>query len=121
MLDNVLGLAYFLIMHITNKRQSFGVKLKTFDVLETTSLRLFQGHGMTGVKSVIGALHTEPIKATGKVGYKHFAQNLSEKITKKYPLINDYSQKLNSAPQKDIPSILNEALSKLGKEIDIVI
>ncbi len=106
-------------MQITDKKPSFNARLRTFDVLEITSLRLFQGNGMSGVKSVITTLHPQPPKATGCVGFKHFAKTLSEKINQKYPIIGEFSQKISKAETSELPKILEDAVKKLGKEIDV--
>ncbi len=108
-------------MQVIDKKPSFNARLQTFDLLETTSLRLFQGKGMTGVKSVITTLHPQPPKATGCVGFRHFAKALSEKINQKYPIIGEFSQKIDNAKNSELPGILEEAVKKLGKEIDIEI
>ena len=104
-----------------NTNPSFKAKLSTYDVLETTSLRIFQNQGMNGVKSVIHALNPTPIKATGKLGYKYYAQVLGEKITKKYPQIDEYTQKIKNAKSEELPSLLEKARQNLGKTLDIEI
>ena len=108
-------------MKITNNSTSFKTKLKTLDVLETTSQRIFQNQGINGIKSVVLTLNPTPIKATGKLGYKHYAQVLGEKIMKKYPQIAQYTQEIKSAKTEELPALLENAAQKLGKELDIEI
>ena len=117
-------------MKITNYNDNinFGIKLNTGNVLEVTSLKIFQSEGLAGCKEVVKALNKTPIKATGNRGYKYYAKNIGQKIMDKYPKIAEATDKINLITAKN-PDIKKQELNEqvqaiikdIGNEIDIVI
>lgn len=105
---------------------NFGVKLNTIQVLETSALMNLGSIGTDGFKAVINGLRETPLKATGKLGYKHYAQIYGEQICAKYPEIKAVVNKLQALKAANPAISKNELLNSikpdlqnLGKEVDI--
>lgn len=105
---------------------NFGVKLNTIQVIETSALMNLGSVGTDGFKAVINGLRETPLKATGKLGYRYYAQIYGEQICAKYPEIKAVADKLQAlkAANPDIKksellSSIDSELQNLGKEIDI--
>ena len=109
---------------------NFGIKLNTGNVLEVTSLKIFQSDGITGIKDVVNTLNGKPANFScyGHKGFKYQAKQIGAKIMDKYPEIKSATDEIISITNKNpdmSKSELNDAvkplIENLGKEIDITI
>ncbi len=107
---------------------NFGIKLETAKVLEVTSQKIFASDGLNGVSEVIQALSKEPIKATGKKGYRYFAIQTGNAIIEKYPQIAEATAEINKITAQnpyitktELNQKVRPLIDKIGKEIDITI
>ena len=108
--------------------QNFGARLKTAQVLEVTSLKIFESDGISGCKNVIQTLAPIKQKGIGNKGYKYHAQIIGEKILEKYPKIKEATMQIKNILAEN-PNISKKALNdeirpminKIGQEIDIEI
>lgn len=104
-----------------NNRPSFGIKLDSIAVFETTAQRIVSGNGLENPKKVIKALYKGTQKAPGNRGFKGMSEDISKAIFQKYPEIKEYTQKFKNTPKEEMTTLIDEIQEKFGKEIDIVI
>lgn len=113
---------------INTYNPSFGTKFNTVKILEASTLKYIESEGIHELKPVIDTFWGTPFKAAGNRGYRYYLQEISKKITEKYPEIKEASRAiLNFA--KENPQAKKQALQefvkpfieKLGKEVDITI
>lgn len=107
---------------------NFGTKINTINVLETAAMINLNSIGTDGLKTVINALRETPLKATGKVGYRHYAKIYGEQICAKYPEIKAVADKLKTLKasnqnikKAELLDSIKPDLQKLGSEVDIVL
>lgn len=107
---------------------SFQVKLSTVSVLETTSMKIMEDNGLSGVRDVIMSLNKTPFRATGSKGYAYYAKKIGEAIVDKYPQIACATQHIKQILEEN-PSISRQELrtrvesivKNLGDVVDITI
>lgn len=110
----------------TDNTINFGVKLNTIQVIETSAVMNLGSLGTDGFKAVINGLRGTPLKATGKVGYRYYAQLYGEQICAKYPEIKAVVDKLQAMKavnpnikKNELLASIKPELQKFGEEIDI--
>lgn len=115
-------------MKITNNKPSFRAHLNTIDVLEVTTLKVLNNNGLNGIKNVISALNAMPKKATGKVGYRHFAEKIGTRIVQKYENLKNATNEINKLYKQsgenrptNIQAVLKKITDEIGNNIDITI
>ena len=105
---------------------SFGIKIKTESVLETTAEKIFYNTGTDGFKEVYTALGNT--KFPGNLGYAKQTRPIAQKILKKYPEIAKATDEIKNII-KNNPNIKKSELAqkiqpivdRFGETIDIVI
>ena len=115
-------------MNIQKTNISFGEKYPTAKVLEVTTRKIFDADGVMGYIETLKKLHGNVPRYTGHLGYKKYAEEVSEKILAKYPKIRQATEdileiaRLNRSPfAKDLSIKVQPVLDRFEKEIDIVI
>jgi hypothetical protein len=113
----------------SNTNINFGIKVKTADVLEATSMRIIYNDGIEGLKNIVKTFDTNTTKKNvGWRGYKYYAQNIGQRITEKYPEIAKATEEIKEILQKnpeinkkDLSKAVNPIIEKLGDTIDITL
>lgn len=115
-------------MNIQKTNISFGEKYPTGRILEITTRKIFEPDGVTGYIETLKKVHGNIPKYTGNLGYKKYAEEVSEKILAKYPKIAQATQDIlkiaenNRSPfAKDLKILVQPVLDRFGKSVDIVI
>ena len=115
-------------MNIENTNISFGTKYPTGKILEITTRKIFEPDGVMGYIDTLKQLHGNVPKYTGHLGYKKYAEEVSEKILAKYPKIAkatediiNIAEKNNSPFARDLKVLVQPVLDRFGKTVDIVI
>jgi len=117
-------------MQIQNNRQSlsFGTKLKTAQILEASTMKIFYSEGISGFKEITDKLSEKPIRATGFRGYKYFAENFAKQIIEKYPQLKAATEETRSiiesnphAGKKALYEKIKPVIDRIGEEFDIVL
>jgi translation initiation factor 2 alpha subunit (eIF-2alpha) len=106
---------------------SFGINIKTVNILEATTMKIFYNDGIDGMKNVVKSLEKNSTKKNvGCRGYKYYAQNYGEQIVKKYPNIAKATDEIKliiennkSLKKKDLFELIKPVVNKLGENIDI--
>lgn len=111
-----------------NNQPSFGIKLNTASVLESTSMKIFKNDGITGFKEVTQAFSPKPIKAVGNRGYKYYAKMYGEQIVEKYPEIAAATAQIlkiirdnPDLKKAELYNKIRPIINSLGEEVDITI
>jgi hypothetical protein len=105
---------------------SFGIKIKTESVFETTTQKIFYNTGTDGFKEVYLALGSN--KFPGHLGYAKQTEPIAEKIMKKYPEIAKVTAQIKEII-KNNPNLSKTELAQqiaplikgFGDKIDITI
>jgi hypothetical protein len=112
----------------TYNNTSFGVRIKTANILEATTMRIFYNDGIEGFKDVIEKLDTSNRKATGCRGYKYYANILGNKVQEKYPEIEKATKRiqeiLEENPQikkADLYKKIKPIINEIGESIDVTL
>jgi translation initiation factor 2 alpha subunit (eIF-2alpha) len=112
-----------------NSSPSFGTKIKTVNVLEATTMKIFYNDGIEGIKDVVKTLNENSTKKSiGWRGYKYYAQNFGEQIVAKYPKIAKATNEINSIitanknlKKKELFELIKPVVDKLGENVDITL
>jgi len=111
----------------TQNNTTFGIKLKTKDVLEVTTQKQLQNRGVDGIKNVLLTLQPSLKNHIGNIGYRGHAKILGQKILEKYQELVKPTEILNIAfadktrPLKDNSELIDKIVKELGETIDISI
>jgi len=115
-------------MKIDNVNLSFKQKYETGKVLEVTTRKIFDKDGVNGYIETLKSLHGNIPRYTGHLGFKRYAESVSEKIFEKYPEIKKASEEIIEISEnnryvfaKDLRALVLPVLSRFDKEIDIEI
>lgn len=106
-------------MQVIDKKPSFNARLQTFDSSGNNLTAAFSGERHDRCKISNNNTHPQPPKATGCVDSNTLQKRCQKKSIKKYPIIGEFSQKISKAETSELPKILEDAVKKLGKEIDV--
>ncbi len=113
-------------MIINNSTPSFGTKVDTIKVLETTTLKMIQSDSVSDLKPIIDTFWKTPMKAAGNRGYRYYLQAIGNQITDKYPQIAEASSKISefikdNPSKQNLREFVEPIVEKIGKTIDITI
>ncbi|MBR6301748.1 hypothetical protein IKR55_03320 [bacterium] len=105
---------------------SFGIKIKTESVLETTAGKIFYNIGTNGFKEVYTALGNT--KFPGHLGYAKQTRPIAQEILKRYPEIakatdeiTDIVKKNPKLKKSELAQKIQPIIDRFGETIDIVI
>jgi len=107
---------------------SFGVKLRTISVFESTSGKIFGDNSVEGFKEVINAFpdYFGERMATGGRGYVYYAKQIGDAIIQKYPEINETNRQIMNiisknqyAKKSELQKEIFPLLEKYGETLDI--
>jgi hypothetical protein len=112
----------------TKTNVNFGIKVKTANVLEATTMKIIYNDGIDGLKDIVKTFDTSTKKNIGWRGYKYYAQNIGQQITEKYPEIakatEEIKEILKQNPEikkKDLSNATKPIIDRLGETIDITL
>ena len=115
-------------MNIRKTDISFGQRYPTGRILEVTTRKIFEPDGVEGYIETLKKLHGNVPRYTGHLGYKKYAEEVSEKILAKYPKIARATEDIleiashNRSPfARDLKILIQPVLDRFGKQVDIVI
>ena len=107
---------------------SFGVKLRTISVFESTSGKIFGDNSVEGFKELINAFpdYIGERRATGGRGYVYYAKLIGDAITQKYPEIDETNREIMNiisknqyAKKSELQEKIFPLLEKYGETLDI--
>ena len=115
-------------MNIQKTNLTFGTKYPTGKILEVTTRKIFEPDGVMGYIDTLKKLHGNIPRYTGPLGYKKYAEEVSQKIIAKYPKIAQATEDIlkiaenNKSPfARDLKILVQPILDRFGKNVDIVI
>ena len=105
---------------------NFGIKLRTVEILEAATGTVIQSENVAGIKNIVNAFQTKPMKATGCRGYKYYAQQYANIICDKNPKLSKLAEVVRNLKSEnpyikksEIYAKIEPELRQLGELIDV--